>query len=161
MTPLDSRLRGNDRKVVVPANAGIQRRWFSALALTALLTACGGPRGLYWPVVPPDLPAPRLVTTDADGSSVDIVRTQWLIVRLPTDAPPGNRWIMELGKDRVLYPSGDTPRDAQAANGGAPATEFVLRAEGTGTTSVRFVYRNPDEPQTPPARTVAFEVVAR
>ena len=87
------------------------------------------------------------------------MRTQWLIVRLPDDTP-GNRWSFELGKDRVLYPSGDTPRDARAANGGQPATEFVLRAEAQGTTSVRFIYRNPDQPQAPPARTLAFDVVA-
>ena len=31
----------------------------------------------------------------------------------------------------------------------------------TGTTSVRFLYRNPDQPQAPPARILAFDVVSR
>jgi hypothetical protein len=128
----------------------------------ALLAGCasGDPRAPYWPIVPPDLPAPRVVTGDAEGSTVDVVRTQWLIVRLPADVP-GNRWSFELGKDRVLYPSGDTPRDAPAVSGGPVATEFVFRAEGTGVTSVRFIYRNPDQPQSPPVKTLAFDVVAR
>ena len=173
MKTLDSRLRGNDLspvvpakatarcRAVVPAKAGTQRRWFSAAALVALLAGCGGPRGLYWPIIPPDLPPPRLVSGDADGATVDVVRTQWVIVRLPVEPASGNRWTVELGKDRVLYPSGDTPRDAQSASAGTPATEFVFRAEGVGTTSVRFLYRNPDQPLAPPARSLAFDVVAR
>ena len=135
-------------------------RTVAALALVALVTACSSQYAPYWPIVPRDLPPPRLVGADANGSTVDIVRTQWLIVRLPTDMP-GYRWTMELTKDRVLYPSGDTPRDAQAANGGAPAIEFVLRAEAIGTTGVRFVYDRPDQPQATPARTLAFDVVSR
>jgi len=130
------------------------------LGVVALLGACASPYGPYWPIIPRDLPPPRLVTGDANGSTVDIVRTQWLIVRLPADMP-GYRWRVELGKDRVLYPSGDTPRDAQAADGGVPALEFVFRAEGTGTTGVRFLYANADQPQAAPARTVSFDVVAR
>lgn len=132
----------------------------AAALLIALLAGCGSPRGPYWPVVPRDLPPPRLVTADAEGGTVDVVRTQWLIVRLPADAASGNRWSVELGKDRVLYPSGDTPRPAPTAGGPSTDTEFVFRAEGTGTTSLRFVYRNPDQPQSPPAKTVAFDVVA-
>jgi len=150
------------QRSVVPAKAGTRRRWFTlpvALASIALLASCGSPRGPYWPVIPPDLPPPRVVSGDADGTTIDVVRTQWLIVRLPADAPGGYRWTFELGKDRVLYPSGDTPRAAEGT--AAPATEFVFRAEGTGTTSVRFLYRNPDQPQSPPARTLAFDVVAR
>lgn len=150
------------RPVVVPAKAGIQRRWIglaAPLLSLALLAGCGSPRGPYWPVIPPDLPPPRVVSGEADGATIDVVRTQWLIVRLPEEAAGGYRWTFELGKDRALYPSGDTPRPAQGS--GAPATEFVFRAEGTGTTSVRFLYRNPDQPQSPPARTLAFDVVAR
>jgi predicted secreted protein len=135
-------------------------RTLAALALVALVGACSSQYAPYWPIIPRDLPPPRLVSADANGSTVDVVRTQWLIVRLPTDMP-GYRWTLELTKDRVLYPSGDTPRDAAAANGGAPAIEFVLRAEGTGTTGVRFVYDRPDEPRATPARTVAFDVVSR
>jgi len=142
------------------ARAGRSGRGLAVLGLVALLGACASPYAPYWPVIPRDLPPPRLVTGDANGSSVDLVRTQWLIVRLPADMP-GYRWSFELGKDRVLYPSGDTPRDAPAVNGGAPAVEFVFRAEGTGTTGVRFLYVNPDQPQAAPARTLAFDVVAR
>lgn len=146
---------------VFAAKAGTGRRWLARATLItslALLASCESPRGPYWPVIPPDLPPPRVVSGDADGTTIDVVRTQWLIVRLPVDAPSGYRWTFELGKDRVLYPSGDTPRNAE---GTAAATEFVFRAEGTGTTSVRFLYRNPDQPQSPPAKTLAFDVVAR
>ncbi|HSV18315.1 MAG TPA: protease inhibitor I42 family protein [Casimicrobiaceae bacterium] len=147
---------------VFAAKAGTGRRWLARATLItslALLASCESPRGPYWPVIPPDLPPPRVVSGDADGTTIDVVRTQWLIVRLPVDAPSGYRWTFELGKDRVLYPSGDTPRNAEGT--AAPATEFVFRAEGTGTTSVRFLYRNPDQPQSPPAKTLAFDVVAR
>jgi hypothetical protein len=141
------------------ARAVVRSRGVALLGLAVLLGGCASPYGPYWPIIPRDLPPPRLVTGDANGSTVDVVRTQWLIVRLPSDLP-GNRWSVEVGKDRVLYPSGDTPRDAQAVNGGVPAVEFVFRAEGTGTTSMRFLYRNPDQPQAPPARTLAFDVIA-
>jgi predicted secreted protein len=109
----------------------------------------------YSPIIPRGLPAPRVVTEAVDGSTVDIVRTQMISVRLPADSQGDKRWTFELGKERVLYPAGFTPRfeDAQ--------TEvFTFRAEASGTTSVRFIYRDPAQPQTPPARTVAFEVVA-
>jgi predicted secreted protein len=136
----------------------------AASLLAASLAGCTAPYntyGPYWPIVPPDLPPPRLVMNDAEGQTVDVVRTQWLIVRLPDDARSGNRWSYEVGKDRVLYPSGDTPRPAPTTGGTSTETEFVFRAEGTGTTSLRFVYRNPDQPQAPPAKTLAFDVVAR
>ena len=35
---------------------------------------------------------------------VDIVRTQWLLVRLPVERDGVNRWTYDLGKDRILYP---------------------------------------------------------
>jgi len=142
------------------APARVRVRGLAALAVVGLVGACTSAQAPYWPIIPRDLPPPRLVTGDANGSTVDVVRTQWLIVRLPADLP-GNRWSFELGKDRVLYPSGDTPRDAPVPAGAAPAVEFVFRAEGTGTTSMRFLYRDPDQPQATPARTLAFDVVAR
>lgn len=131
---------------------------------TLLVTACGGPRGLYWPVVPPDLPPPRVVGEAANGATVDLVRTQWLLVQLPSERDGPNRWTWELGKDKALYPSGDTPR-ATSPGGSEPgagsSTIYTFRAEAAGTTSVRFVYRNTDQPQSPPAKVVAFDVVAR
>jgi len=157
-------VRRDDDGMVIPAHAGIQRRCFVAFALAALLAGCTGTYatyGPYWPIIPRDVPPPRLVTGDANGAPIDIVRTQWLIVRLPADAASGNRWSYEIDKDRVLYPSGDTPRPAPTDGGPSTEVEFVFRAEGTGTTSLRFVYRNPDQPQAPPARTLAFDVVAR
>ena len=134
-----------------------------ALAAALVLTACGGPRGLYWPVVPPDLPAPRVVGEAASGSTVDLVRTQWLLVQLPVERDGVNRWTWDIGKDKLLYPSGDTPRSV-SADGSDPSAGnmvYTFRAEGVGTTSLRFIYRNPDQPQSPPAKVVAFDVVAR
>jgi hypothetical protein len=140
------------------------RARIAAWLLVASLAGCTAPYttyGPYWPIIPPDLPPPRLVTGDSTAATVDVLRTQWLIVRLPDDGNGGNRWSYEVGKDRVLYPSGDTPRPAPTNGGPSTETEFVFRAEGTGTTSLRFVLRNPDQPQAPPARTLAFDVVAR
>ena len=128
-----------------------------ALALAAL-AGCGG-RGLYWPVIPPDLPPPRVVDDAANGSSVDLVRTQWLLVRLPV-AADGYTWSYDVGGDRNLYPSGESPR-FEPADGSGRSVIFTFRAEGTGTSSLRFAYRNADAPQMPPARSVAFDVVAR
>jgi hypothetical protein len=146
-------------------NATLRRtlQAIAAVAAAGVVTACGGPRGLYWPLFPPDLPPPRVVGEAANGSTVDIVRTQWLLVRLPVERDGVNRWTYDLGKDRILYPSGDTPRSAGPGESDpAPdSTVYTVRAEGTGTTSVRFVYRNPAEPQSPPAKVVAFDVVAR
>jgi inhibitor of cysteine peptidase len=138
----------------------------TAALLALCVTACGGERGLYWPVVPPDVPAPRVVDDGAAGSTVDIARTQWILVRLPADPASGYRWSYELGKDRVLYPSGDTPRfepsPAGSPAGAAPgASVFTFRAEGVGTTGARFLYRRVGEPDSQPARIVAFDVVAR
>jgi predicted secreted protein len=129
---------------------------FCAALLAALCLAACDTIPPYWPIIPPELPAPRVVTDSVDGSSVDLVRTQLIDVRLPADSQSDNRWTFDLGKDRVLYPANVTPRfeDAQ--------TEvFTFRAERIGTTSVRFTYHDPAQPQTPPVRTVAFEVVAR
>jgi predicted secreted protein len=135
----------------------------TALAVQ-LLAGCGGPRGLYWPVIPPDLPPPRVADAPADGTRVDLVRTQWLLVRLPADPSSGYKWSCELGGDRVLYPSGETPRfePAAAAGGsGTGTTIFTFRADGTGTTSTRCLYRRVGEPAAAPAKVVAFDVVAR
>jgi hypothetical protein len=142
------------------------RRTLQGLAIgaaTALVTGCGSPRGPYWPLFPPDLPPPRVVGEAANGSTVDVVRTQWLLVSLPVERDGANRWQYELGRDKVLYPSGDTPRSPNPGeNDAAPdSTIYTFRAEGTGTTSVRFVYRDPAAPQSPPAKVVAFDVVAR
>jgi hypothetical protein len=147
------------RLPVVPAKAGTERRWAVLLA-AATLTACSstGYKTLptYWPIIPPALPAPAVVSDPIDGSTVDIVRTQMIRVHLPADTKAANEWTYELGKDAVLYPTDDTPRFLDAGT-----QEFTFRAEGTGTTSVRFTYHDPAQPQTPPARTLAFDVVAR
>jgi hypothetical protein len=138
-------------------------RIVAVAAATAVVAGCGSPRGLYWPLFPPDLPPPRVVGEAANGSTVDIVRTQWLLVRLPAERDGPNRWTYDLGKDRILYPSGDTPRSPGPGESDPDpdSAVYTFRAEGTGTTSVRFVYRNPEQPQSPPAKVVAFDVVAR
>ena len=110
----------------------------------------------YWPILPRDLPAPTVVSDPIDGSTFDLVRTQMIRVRLPADEKSDNRWQYELGRDRVLYPADFSPRFLDAST-----QEFTFRAEATGTTSVRFTYHDPAQPQTPPVKTVAFEVVAR
>jgi predicted secreted protein len=147
-----------------PPRAGAHGRQavagLAALALLPLLASCGG-RGLYWPVVPPDLPPPRVVGDAADGSTVSLVRTQWILVRLPADPASGYRWSYELSKDRALYPSGETPRFMAAPGAATGDQVFTFRAEAPGTTGVRFSYRNPDAPQMPAAKTIAFDVVSR
>ncbi len=138
-------------------------RGLAVAAAAVALAGCAGPRGPYWPIIPPDIPPPRVVGAAADGSTVAIVRTQWLLVQLPVERDSINRWFSDIGKDRVLYPSGDTPRSI-APGGSDPAPGnaiYTFRAEGTGTTSLRFVYRNPESSQSPPVKTVAFDVVAR
>jgi predicted secreted protein len=140
------------------------RRTLGCTLLAALtlctLAGCGG-RGLYWPVIPPDVPAPRLVGPAADGSTIDLTRTQWLLVRLPDDPASGLRWSYTIGKDRALYPSGDTPRREPADAGSEASTVYTFRAEGVGITSVKFVYHDPAQPSAAPAKSVAFDVVAR
>jgi hypothetical protein len=128
--------------------------------LAATLTACGSTGystlPTYWPIVPRALPAPAMVSDAANGSTVDIVRTQMIRVRLPADQQSANRWTYEFGKDRVLYPADITPEFVTPTE-----QEFTFRAEGTGTTSVTFTYHDPAQPQAPASRTVAFDVVAR
>jgi inhibitor of cysteine peptidase len=105
-----------------------------------------------------------VVDDTAAGSTIDIARTQWVLVRLPTDPASGYRWSFDLGKDRVLYPSGETPRYEPAAgrpgDAGPGTTVFTFRAEGVGTTSATFTY-HPVGEMTLVARTVTFDVVAR
>ena len=130
----------------------------SCVVLIALALAACTQAGLpsYGPIIPPALPAPHVVTDSVDGTSVELQRTQMIDIRLPADAQSDNRWTYELGKDPVLYPANVTPRFEDAH------TEvFTFRAERIGTASVRFTYHDPAQPQTPPQRTVAFEVVAR
>jgi predicted secreted protein len=131
-----------------------------AAALAAAVAGCGGPRGLYWPVIPPDVPAPRLVDESANGSSVDLSRTQWLLVRLPVDENGPFRWSVERSPGATVYPSGDTPRFETDVTGTRNAI-FTFRAQSRGTSTLRFSYRNPEAPQQPASRIVAFDVVAR
>ena len=139
----------------------MRRTLGAALCMAALLAGCGGPRGLYWPVIPPDLPLPRVVDESLHGATIDIQRTQLLRVRLPADGGDAYRWSYELGKDRMLYPAGETPQLEAAGTTTPGNVTFQFRAEGVGTTSVRFVYRNPELPEAAPIRTLAFDVVAR
>lgn len=141
---------------VVPAQAGTRYRRLLLLGALALSGCSNLNIPPYWPIIPPDLPPPRIVGDSVDGSTVDVVRTQMIQVRLPADANSANRWTVDFGKDRLLYPAGDTPRYE-----GPVDQVFTFRAEGVGTTSVRFAYHDPAQPQTPPARSVAFDVVAR
>ena len=150
---------------VVPANAGTQRRWVLVL-LTGTLTACSGPyaqMGPYWPIIPRDLPPPRMVSDSANGTTVDLVRTQWLNVVLSAEANGPNRWTYVLGgkDDALLYPSGDTPRYEAMQGASSGNAIFTFRAEGTGTTNVTFVYRNRDDPQAAAVKTLSFDVVSR
>jgi predicted secreted protein len=130
-------------------------RHCAAVLLAVTLAACDT-IPTYWPLVPAAVPDPRVVTDSVDGAAVDLARTQMISIRLPADSQSDNRWTYELGKDPVLYPADLTPRfeDAQTQ-------VFTFRAERPGTTSVRFTYHDPAQPQTPPVKTVAFEVVAR
>jgi predicted secreted protein len=140
---------------VIAAKAGTQRRWIVLLAAT--VAGCAQLNiPTYWPLIPPALPEPRVVNDSADGSAVDLLRTQMMAVHLPVDLKTDNRWTYEIAKDRVLYPAGETPRLE-----GSAEQVFTFRAEGTGTTSVRFTYRDPAQPQAAPAKTVAFDVVVR
>ena len=141
--------------------AGARRHGARVLLLAAALctlAGCGGPRGLYWPIIPPDLPAPRLVDERANGSSVDLVRTQWLLVRLPLQGSD-DRWSFDLDRSRNLYPSGNTPRVETDASGTRNQI-FTFRAEAAGTSTLRFDYRTGEAGAQPPARSVSFDVVA-
>jgi predicted secreted protein len=136
-------------------------RAFVIAGAAAALAACSGPRAPYWPIVPPDLPPPRVVSESANGSTVDVVRTQWVNVVLPAEGEGPNRWTYLLGKDAVLYPSGDTPRYDALQGAVSGNAIFSFRAEAKGTTSVTFVYRNRDDPQSAAVKTVFFDVVSR
>lgn len=161
-----------------PACASLPRRWptdprmrplpaplrgfAAALAIAGALAlaGCGGSRGLYWPVIPPDLPAPRLVDESANGGRVTLQRTQWLLVRLPIEANGPFRWTWEASGDDNIYPSAITPR-YETDRAGVRNEILTFRAEAAGTARLRFTYRNLEAPQLPAARTVAFDVVAR
>jgi hypothetical protein len=131
----------------------------TALAATLLLAGCGHLPGPFWPVIPPDIPAPKLVDESANGGSVALARTQWLLVRLPIEANGPFRWTYEATGDTV-YASGVTPRyETDAA--GVRNEILTFRAEAPGTAKLRFAYRNLETPHLPPARIVAFDVVAR
>jgi hypothetical protein len=131
----------------------------AGLAAALALGGCGGPRGLYWPVIPPDTPAPRLVDESANGGSVTLQRTQWLLVRLPLTAGDAFRWTWEATGDDNVYPSAITPR-YETDRAGVRNEILTFRAEGPGTAHLRFSYRNLESPQLPAARIVAFDVVA-
>jgi hypothetical protein len=109
-------------------------------------------------VIPPDIPAPKLVDESTNAGSVTLARTQWLLVRLPIEANGPFRWTYEVAGD-ALYPSGITPR-FETDQAGVRNEILTFRAEGTGKATLRFAYRNLDSPQLPPARIVAFDVVA-
>ena len=143
------------------AFASTARRCVVLAIACVALAGCGGPRGLYWPIIPPDVPAPKLVDQRIDGGSVDLVRTQWLLVRLPVQGGE-DRWSYEVGKDANVYPSGNTPR-FETDTAGTRNQIFTFRAEAAGTATLRFAYRDAeaDAAGRPPGRFVAFDVVAR
>lgn len=135
----------------------------SAVAVVAasLLAACGALPS--YSIIPRDVPAPLVVTAEADTKQVSLARTQQLVVKLEANASTFHNWHYEVANDLVLFPSGDTPvfvpttADDKTGDG---MVVYTFRAEGKGATSVKFTYSSSDDKPGEPARALGFQVEA-
>jgi hypothetical protein len=144
-------LRGLPRRALTLAMLGV------AVGLGAC-SADRQPQRPYGAIIPPDIPAPKLVDERANGATVTVQRTQWLLVKLAIQENGPWRWTFEIDGDRNVYPSGVTPRyETDAA--GVRNEILTFRGESAGKAGLRFAYRNFEAPQLPPARIVAFDVI--
>jgi predicted secreted protein len=116
----------------------------------------------------PPIPPAKTIDASIDGREVALTRTQQLELRLASNATTGYRWTYALSGDLMLYPSGPTPTfvpDAPPGSTlvGAGGTDvYIFRADGVGTTHVKFEYRRPWEgDDVPPAKVVAFDATAK
>jgi predicted secreted protein len=116
----------------------------------------------------PPIPPAKSVDATVDGTKVALARTQQLELRLPSNATTGYRWSYVLSGDLMLYPSGvtpvfapDTAAEGQTPVGAGGLSVFTFRADGVGTTHVKFEYRRPWEGNdVPPAKVIAFDATA-
>jgi predicted secreted protein len=136
-----------------------------AVACAAALLGCAADASYRkYSIWRPNIPAPMVLDESVNGSTIHVPRTQTVLVRLPAAPSSGYDWNLALGGDLKFYPSGDTPKstidstapDATAAGGTA---EFMFRADGVGTTSVRFTYIRPWDENPVASKVVAFVVV--
>ena len=117
----------------------------------------------------PPVPPAKSVDASVNGTTVALVRTQQLELRLPGNATTGYRWSYALTGDLMLYPSGvtpvfitDTPPQGQTVVGAGGTSVFTFRADGVGTTHVKLEYRRPWEgDDVAPAQVIAFDATAQ
>ena len=116
----------------------------------------------------PPIPPAKSVDATVDGAKVALARTQQLELRLPSNATTGYRWSYVLSGDLMLYPSGvspmyipDPPPEGQTLVGAGGTSVYTFRADGIGTTHVKFEYRRPWEGDDgPPAKVIAFDATS-
>lgn len=110
----------------------------------------------------PDL-LPPVVVGDG-GGPVRLELGQLLELRLPVQGGTGYSWSVnaaaadnvELVTQTTLHPLGEGRR-----MGSGQTQLFIFRAIGRGDGGLRFVYRQPWERRTPPARTVDMQISVR
>jgi inhibitor of cysteine peptidase len=149
---LRARLRG----------AGVVHAVLVLVMIMVLMAGCGGSTMPPAATPEPDSePVGEVVLTGADnGRAVALEQGQVLLISLASNPTTGHTWEVVAVDEAILrqeaeaeYVASDT---AQTPVAGAGGTEtFRFRAEGSGETELRLVYRRPWEEGVEPAETFA------
>jgi inhibitor of cysteine peptidase len=115
--------------------------------------------GLPSAAVPPELQ----VSEGFDGSSVQLVRGQALLLTLPSNPTTGYGWELAAPDPGVLKESRAPEMiPGTGAPGAAGVTRFRFMAVGAGSATLKLNYRRGFEPASiPPLKRFALQVLVR
>ena len=110
--------------------------------------------------------APEVKLDDThNGSQKEIARGQTLLTTLESNPTTGYSWQVAEIDQVILRQVGDAEYKSAASNPsmvGTGGTEtFRFETAGTGTTSLKLVYRRPWEKDVPPIKTYTVQVTVR
>jgi inhibitor of cysteine peptidase len=104
-----------------------------------------------------------VLEAEATGGVCRVKHDQELEIRLPANPSTGYAWAIADGATMLLEPVGKPTYTASATAtpmvGRGGATTFRFRPITMGHDTLRLVYRRPSEPDTPPAREFACDVM--
>ena len=117
------------------------------------------------PTPPPTVPAEVQVGADDDGSQIELVEGQILVVTLGANPSTGYTWeVLEIDPavlqqvGEAEFQSKDVPEGFVGAGG---QMTFRFQAVSAGQTSFRMVYRRPWEAAEDPVFYFSLQVVVR
>jgi inhibitor of cysteine peptidase len=106
--------------------------------------------------------SPRIITAKDVDDPINLHMGQELVLNLESNPTTGYRWFLQDVRNSGLTTLGEPVYQRGGSLPGAGGVEsWIFRASKAGDRTLRLEYRHPWEKETPPARSVVFQLRVR